>query len=75
MSVNALLSTIILVSFIVTVVLAIGSYMAYKMRERGRAPHAGADTEGEPVYFERVYPAAIRAHVRDATQGTRGSTE
>ena len=36
MSVNTLLSTVILVSFIVTIVLAIGSYMAYKLRERRR---------------------------------------
>jgi hypothetical protein len=58
MSVNALLSTVILVSFIVTVVLAIGSYMAYKMRERGRTPAGRADVAGEPVFFERVYPGA-----------------
>ena len=57
MSVNALLSTVILVSFIVTVVLAIGSYMAYKMRERGRTPADRGDLAGEPVFFERVYPA------------------
>lgn len=59
MSVNALLSTVVLVSFIVTVVLAIGSYMAYKMRERGRAPSNRAELEGEPVFFERVYPGAV----------------
>jgi hypothetical protein len=59
MSVNALLSTVVLVSFIVTVVLAIGSYMAYKMRERGRAPSMRADLDGEPVFFERVYPGAV----------------
>ena len=58
MSVNALLSTVILVSFIVTVVLAIGSYMAYKMRERGRTPTGRNDAAGEPVFFERVYPGA-----------------
>ena len=59
MSVNALLSTVVLVSFIVTVVLAVGSYMAYKIRERGRAPSSRTDIEGEPVYFERVYPGAV----------------
>ena len=59
MNVNALLSTIVLVSFIVTVVLAVGSYMAYKMRERGRAPANGAGAEGEPVFFERVYPGTV----------------
>lgn len=60
MSVNALLSTIILVAFIVTVVLAIGSYMAYKLRERSRGPQQRVDVEGEPVFFERVFPAAAR---------------
>lgn len=73
MSVNALLSTIILVSFIVTVVLAIGSYLAYKMRERGRAPANRVDVEGEPVFFERVYPGAVSPAVTDSTRDGRGS--
>ena len=59
MSINALLSTVILVSFIVTLVLAVGSYMAYKVRERGRSPGGRAAAAGEPVFFERVYPAAL----------------
>ena len=59
MSINALLSTVILVSFIVTLVLAVGSYMAYKVRERGRAPTGRVRDAGEPVFFERVYPAAL----------------
>ena len=58
MSINALLSTVILVSFIVTLVLAVGSYMAYKVRERGRSPAGRTLAAGEPVFFERVYPAA-----------------
>ena len=59
MSINALLSTIILVSFIVTLVLAVGSYMAYKVRERGRSPGGRVAAVGDPVFFERVYPAAL----------------
>lgn len=55
MSVNALLSTIILVTFIVTVVLAVGSYLAYKMREHRRPEPARATTD-EPVFFERFFP-------------------
>lgn len=55
MSVNQLLSTVILVSFIVTLVLAAGSYLAYKMRER-RRPSATPSQDG-PAFFERVYPA------------------
>ena len=56
MSVNALLSTVILVAFVVTVVLAVGSYMAYKIRERTRAPAKYTSLEGAPIFFERVYP-------------------
>lgn len=54
MDINALLSTIILVAFVVTVVLAIGSYAAYKLRER-RRPVSTMAVEG-PVFFERFYP-------------------
>ena len=71
MSVNALLSTVILVSFIVTVVLAIGSYMAYKMRERARRPANGLDLPGEPVFFERVYPGAPPSSRPDAASDIR----
>lgn len=63
MSINALLSTVILVSFIVTLVLAAGSYFAYKMRDRGRAPVSRGEDADEPVFFERVYPAAQTAAV------------
>jgi hypothetical protein len=52
MDLGTLLSTILLVSFIVTIILAIGSYMAYKFRER-RRPREVARGD-EPVYFERV---------------------
>ena len=56
MSANALLSTVILVSFIVTIVLAVGSYMAYKYRER-RQPKAMLTQPGdEPIFFERFFP-------------------
>ena len=72
MSVNALLSTVILVSFIVTVVLAVGSYMAYKLRERHRRPHGRVDIEGDPVFFDRVYPGVARA-TSEIVQDGRGS--
>jgi hypothetical protein len=56
MSMNQLLSTVILVAFIVTLVLAVGSYMAYKARER-RRPRSGTAGAGDaPVFFERVFP-------------------
>jgi len=67
MSVNALLSTVILVAFVVTVVLAVGSYLAYKIRERGRAPSSYPSVEGAPIFFERVYPG--RAAQQPASGG------
>ncbi len=62
MTIDTLLSTIILVAFLVTIVMAVGSYVAYKLRE---ARHPGAArigaahlalAEGESPYFERVHP-------------------
>jgi heme/copper-type cytochrome/quinol oxidase subunit 2 len=58
MDLGTLLSTILLVSFIVTIILAIGSYMAYKFRER-RRPRESVRGDGAPVYFERVDLAAL----------------
>ena len=55
MSANALLSTIILVAFIVTVVLAIGSYAAYKVREHRRPRPSTLASGPDPVFFERIY--------------------
>lgn len=52
MSLDILLSTILLVSFLVTIVFAIGSYIAYKLRE-GRRP-ALEEPSGTPRFFERV---------------------
>jgi hypothetical protein len=54
MSFDTLLSTIILVAFLVTIIIAIGSYAAYKLREN-RRPRAEVWTgEGESAYFERI---------------------
>jgi heme/copper-type cytochrome/quinol oxidase subunit 2 len=54
MSINLLLSTIILVSFLVTIVMAVGSYVAYKLREARRPRVELPSVEGESVYFERI---------------------
>lgn len=54
MSVNILLSTIILVSFLVTIVMAIGSYVAYKLREARRPRLELPAADGESPYFERL---------------------
>ena len=67
MSVNQLLSTVILVAFIVTLVLAVGSYFAYKMREQRRPSGGRADGGDAPVFFERVYPTG-RAQPADGAE-------
>jgi hypothetical protein len=54
MSINLLLSTIILVSFLITIVMAVGSYIAYKLREARRPRLEIATHEGESPYFERI---------------------
>lgn len=62
MTIDTLLSTIILVAFLVTIVMAVGSYAAYKLRE-ARAPRrlsaAAAQlalADGESPFFERIHP-------------------
>jgi len=54
MSINLLLSTIILVSFLVTIVMAVGSYVAYKLREARRPRIEIPTANGESPFFERV---------------------
>jgi hypothetical protein len=54
MSLNLLLSTIILVSFLITIVMAVGSYVAYKLREARRPQLELAAADGESPYFERI---------------------
>ncbi|HEX4468789.1 MAG TPA: hypothetical protein VH080_04605 [Gemmatimonadaceae bacterium] len=54
MSVNILLSTIILVSFLVTIVMAVGSYVAYKLREARRPRLELPASASESPYFERI---------------------
>jgi hypothetical protein len=55
MSINLLLSTIVLVSFLVTIVMAVGSYVAYKLREARRPRLDIAITSpDESPYFERI---------------------
>lgn len=55
MKLDALLSTIILVSFLVTILMAIASYAAYKLRESRRPrPIKAPTSDGAPYFFERV---------------------
>ena len=54
MSLDALLSTILLVTFLVTIVMAVGSYVAYKLREARHPAIDRAGPDGESPFFERV---------------------
>lgn len=54
MTIEALLSTIILVAFLVTIIMAIGSYAAYKLRESRRPRLDDAAADGESPFFERI---------------------
>ncbi len=54
MSFDTLLSTIILVSFLVTIIMAIGSYAAYKLRETRRPQAEAIVGDAESLFFERI---------------------
>jgi hypothetical protein len=54
MSFTSLLSTVVLVSFLVTIIMAIGSYAAYKLRENRRPELEPATLDSESLYFERI---------------------
>ena len=54
MSINILLSTIILVTFLVTIMMAVGSYVAYKLREARHPRSELPPANGESAYFERI---------------------
>jgi hypothetical protein len=55
MKLDALLSTIILVTFLVTILMAIASYAAYKLREVRRPRRVdAAPADGTPYFFERI---------------------
>jgi hypothetical protein len=83
MKLDALLSTIILVSFLVTIMMAVGSYVAYKLRE-ARRPHPGPDHAslhalageslgaGESVFFEQVRPIDMVDASATAAAARRG---
>lgn len=51
---DTLLSTIILVTFLVTVIMAIGSYVAYKLRESRRPGLDEPMSRDESPFYERI---------------------
>ena len=66
MKLDALLSTVILVSFLVTIIMAIGSYAAYKLRETRRPRADDAMPEGDTPFFERIVADDAEDSVRRA---------
>ena len=54
MRIDTLLATIILVSFLVTILMAVGSYAAYKLREARRPRIEPAPAGAESRFFERI---------------------
>ncbi len=52
MTVGTILALVILISFVVTLILAVGSYAAYKLRE-ARRPRPIFQAETEFQFFER----------------------
>jgi hypothetical protein len=58
-TVGTILALVILISFLVTLILAIGSYIAYKLRE-GRRPRPIFTSDSEFQFFERYI------HTREA---------
>lgn len=54
MQLDAFLATIIIVSFLITIVMAVGSYGAYKLRERRRPVVDGGASAGGRPFFVRL---------------------
>ena len=71
MDINTLLSTVVLVSFIVTIILAVGSYLAFKGREADARTRRLASRSGEPVFFERIYMQARKVEASAPQSGVR----
>ena len=61
MSFTSLLSTVVLVSFLVTIIMAVGSYAAYKLRENRRPVIESMASDGESLFFERITAADLAA--------------
>ena len=61
MSFTSLLSTVVLVSFLVTIIMAMGSYAAYKLRENRRPQLDPVARDTESPYFERITAEELSA--------------
>jgi hypothetical protein len=68
-TVGTILALVILISFLVTLILAVGSYTAYKLRE-ARRPRAIFQATGEYIFFDRYVhtPEAQASRERRAAE-------
>jgi heme/copper-type cytochrome/quinol oxidase subunit 2 len=73
MQLDSILSTMILFAFLVTILLAVGSYAAYKLRERRRPRDPQGEMNDEPVFFERFFPATRPVDAEDVSRDARAS--
>lgn len=73
MQLDTMLSSLILFAFLATILLAVGSYAAYKLRERRRPRDPQGELSDEPVFFERFFPPTHRADVEHAPDDARVS--
>ncbi len=72
-----ILSTVIMATTIVTIVLAFGSYAAYKLRDKKRARvnrRAPSEEEAPPPVFRRYQSGAVPREERSAP-GAAGDAE
>ena len=73
MQLDTMLSTLILFAFLATILLAVGSYAAYKLRERRRPRDPQGESSDEPVFFERFFPPTQHVDVERTSDDARGS--
>ena len=73
MQLDTVLSTLILFAFLATILLAVGSYAAYKLRERRRPRDPQGDVTDEPVFFERFFLPAKAPEADRAPDDARAS--
>lgn len=73
MQLDTMLSTLILFAFLATILLAVGSYAAYKLRERRRPRDPQGESSDEPVFFERFFPPTQQPVVERAPDDARVS--
>ena len=64
MTVGTILALVILISFLVTLILAIGSYVAYKLRE-ARRPRPIFQAESEYLFFDRYIHTSAAQEARE----------